>query len=137
MANALQAELDHLAECTIWNQGVVGLSRTVLESLVEALRNTDFALFVLNPDDLTEARGQSVATTRDNVIFELGLAIGSLGQSRTFMVMPAGGPDLHLPSDLLGLTVARYRPDRRDGNLRAALGPAATQVWEATRSFLR
>jgi ADP-ribose pyrophosphatase YjhB (NUDIX family) len=134
VAQALQAELDRWADCTIWNQGVMALSRTVLESLVAALARSEYAVFVLNPDDLLQMRGRELAATRDNVIFEIGLAIGSLGQHRTFMIMPANSPDLRLPSDLLGLTVATYRADRRDGNLRAALGPAATRLRETIAS---
>lgn len=39
--------------------------------------------------------------------------------------------DLHLPSDLLGLTPATFIPDRQDGNLVAALGPACSRIRRA------
>ena len=45
------------------------------------------------------------------------------------MVAPRGG-DLRLPSDLAGITTLQYKPDRKDGNLRAALGPAALEIQQ-------
>jgi hypothetical protein len=36
--------------------------------------------------------------------------------------------ELRLPSDLLGVSVLKYVPDRADGNLAAALGPATTRI---------
>ena len=61
---------------------------------------------------------------RDNVIFEFGLFIGKLGPEPVFFVIPRG-EELHLPSDLLGLTPLTFDPHRTDHNLRAALGPCA------------
>ena len=57
--------------------------------------------------------------------------IGRLGSERCFIIVPRGIEDLHLPTDLLGLAPANYEPDRQDGNLRAALGPACNWVRKA------
>ena len=54
--------------------------------------------------------------------------IGRLGRDRSVVVVPRGVEDFHLPTDLLGLTPLRYNPGRRDGNLRAALGPACNEL---------
>lgn len=128
MAHALQANLASQVECTVWDQGVFRLSHTALEALIGALSRVDCATFVFSDDDTATIRGALKSTTRDNVIFEFGLAIGMLGRESTFMVVPQGNEQLHLPTDLLGLTAATYRTDRGDGNLQAALGPAATQI---------
>src|SRR5690606_28986043 len=41
--------------------------------------------------------------------------------------------DMHMPSDLSGLAVATYDPKRCDGNVRAAVGAACTQIKLAVR----
>lgn len=131
LARAAQEELEHDVEATVWNQGVFDLSRNTMASLIDALEESDFALFILSPDDITKIRNRENQTVRDNVIFELGLFTGRLGIERCFMIVPAGVDDLHLPSDLAGLTPAYYQPDRQDGNLVAALGPACNRIRRA------
>ncbi len=114
LAHAVQQNLEHNAEVTTWDQGVFDLSRSSLESLLTTLDNQDYAAFVFAPDDITRLRGQPVSTVRDNVIFELGLFIGRLGRDRCFIILPEEQPDLHLPTDLIGLTPATYDPQRSD-----------------------
>lgn len=133
LAYAAQEELERDAEVTVWNQGGFELSKSAMENLMDTLDEVDFGLFVLAPDDVTEIRDQRKPVVRDNVIFELGLFIGRLGRERSYMVVPQGVGDLHLPTDLLGITPASYDADRQDGNLRAALGPACSRVRNAMR----
>jgi hypothetical protein len=129
VAKALQVGLDHSAEVTIWSQGVFGLSHGTLEDLVRASRRFDYAILVLTQDDLTQKRGSLGNSPRDNVIFELGLFMGALGRDRSFIVYSRDA-DLALPSDLAGVTAATYGA-RSDGNLRAALGAACTEIEDA------
>lgn len=128
LAYAVQEGLEHDGEVTVWSQGVFQLSRTSMASLVDQLDETDFAVFVLSPDDVSAIRGKNSTTVRDNVIFELGLFAGRLGPSRCYMIVPRGVEDLHLPTDLLGLTPGMFDPDRQDKNLVAALGPACNRI---------
>lgn len=133
LAYAVQEGLEHDVEATVWSQGVFALSRTAMASLIDTLDESDFGLFVLAPSDVTEIRNTSKQTVRDNVIFELGLFIGRLGSDRCFLIVPRGVEDLHLPTDLLGLTPANFDPDRQDGNMVAALGPACNRIRKAVR----
>lgn len=126
VAKAIQAELQYVAECELWSQGVFGLSGGTLESLVKGLAAFDFAILVLTPDDLVASRGDSRAAPRDNVLFELGLFIGGLGRERTFMVVDRSAA-LKLPSDLAGITPATFQPPGA-GSMQAAVGPACTAI---------
>ena len=129
IARHLQLGLEYVVECTIWSQGVFGLSRGNLENLVEAAPQFDFAVLVLTPDDLVTKREASGNIPRDNVIFELGLFMGVLGRDKTFMVS-CREDILELPSDLAGVQRATYGR-RGDGNLEAAMGPVCTRLQQA------
>jgi len=134
VAYAIQANLEREFEVTVWNQGVFTLSKSVLGSLLQALHKSDFGVFVLTPDDITIIRDRAKNTARDNVIFELGLFIGHLGKERAYFVVPSGVESLELPSDLAGITYARYRADREDENFEAALGPACQAIRKASQA---
>lgn len=126
VANELQALLDHDAEVTVWHQGVFDPSGGTLERLVQMAPTFDFAVLVLTPDDVQTKRDKSKNAPRDNVLFELGLFIGTLGRERTYFVHPRS--DMALPSDLDGITPITYDANRSDNNLQAAIGPVATSI---------
>lgn len=136
LASAMQESLEYVAEVTVWNQDVFKLSRYNIESLLESLEASDFGVFIFTPQDVINIRGTEKLTVRDNVLFELGLFIGKLGRERCFIVAPRGSEEeIHLPSDLLGITPALYEPNRQDKNLVAALGPAATKITRQIKSL--
>ena len=87
---------------------------------MKTAESVDFAIFIFTPDDIAEIRNQQEHIVRDNVLFELGLFVGTLGKERCFIVKPRD-TDLHFPTDLLGLTPADYNGERSDGNLEAAV----------------
>src|SRR5215470_7285769 len=125
IADAVQVVLDPVCEVELWTQGAFGLTQGTLESLIIASSRFDFAVLVLTADDLTVSRGAQKAAARDNVLFELGLFIGSLGRDRTFMLYDRTNPPT-LPSDLAGITAAHFAP-HASGNLEAALGAPCTK----------
>lgn len=115
----------------MWSQGVFDLGEHVLDGLVRKAKTVDFAILVLSPDDHVESRNAESQAPRDNVVFELGLFIGALGKDRTYMVHP-DGVSLKLPSDLAGITQARYRT-RSDNDVSAALSAVAIQLSDRIR----
>jgi hypothetical protein len=126
IAEAIQVNLDHACEVTVWSQGVFGLGEGSLEALVDRLESFDFAILVLTPDDVTTSRDVTQQSPRDNVLLELGLFIGALGRKRSFIVYDRNA-GLKLPSDLAGVTPATFQM-HADGNLRASLGAATTLI---------
>lgn len=131
IAYAAQENLEDCAQAIVWKQGLLELSKFLLESLLDTLDETDFGLFVFAADDMTRIRDQAMRTTRDNVIFELGLFIGRLGRERSFVIMPNDIPELHLPTDLMGLNTATFATPDNPRRMLAALGPACNKVRRA------
>ena len=134
VAQAIQTQLQHDSEVTVWNEGAFPLSGTTLEGLVNALDRFDFAVLILTPDDTVVSRVSEHLAARDNLLFELGLFMGRLGRSRTFVVCEHS-TRMKLPSDLAGVTVAKFMPERTDRNLLAAVGPACNQIRQAVRNL--
>lgn len=127
VAREIQSGLSHEnVMVVVWTNGVFLASQYPLESLEEELEAADFAIAVVHPDDVTETRGASQRTPRDNVVFELGLFVGRLGRERTLLVEPRSDP-AKLPSDLKGLTTIGYRTGA-PREMPALLGPACTEV---------
>lgn len=133
VADTLHSLLETVADPIVWDQGVFNLSSGTLEALIQITGKTDFAVLVLTGDDIVSIRSETLDAPRDNVIFELGLCMGSLGRDRTFMLSEQS-PTLKLPSDLAGITRATYGR-RADGNLHAALTTAALQIKSQIKSL--
>lgn len=129
MAYAIQENLEHdPVDVTVWTQGFFHLSQSTLSELIKGLSNFDLGAFVLTPDDIIIIRSQELASARDNVIFELGLFFGALGQDRAYYVIPRSEKNFRLPTDLLGIAAGTYDDKRTDGNLTAALGTFSNQI---------
>jgi len=133
VAEALQTSLHYSFEVTVWSQMLFPPSQTTLAPLIRKAQSTDFALFVFEPNDLTLLREQVVSTVRDNVILELGLFIGQIGLERTYFMIPEG-EQLHLATDLIGLTPLKYNSGHGDGLL-AGLGPVTYIMKQMAREL--
>lgn len=134
-AYTLQELLERYTECTVWDQDVFAPSSVTLLDLISRAQNSDYGVFVFSLDDTIKIRGKEEITVRDNVIFELGLFIGAIGISNCFIVMPRSVDDVHLPTDLTGITLLKYDEQRTDKNLKAALGPSSNQIRKALQRF--
>jgi hypothetical protein len=129
VAKVLNLNLDHVSTNTMWTDAFQ-LSSITLPALVEQTEINDFAIFVFSPDDDTKMRGTKQSVVRDNVLFELGMFIGALGPKRCFVVKPRS-VDLHIPTDLLGVTFADYDETRPIKELTAALNAPCTRIEHA------
>lgn len=127
VADAVNLVLDHDTQNTLWRTGTFKLGSSGLTDLVKKSSVVDFAVFIFTPDDLLTIRDKQHFVARDNVVFELGLFIGSLGIDRCYVIKPRG-IDMHIPSDLLGITTADYEPNRTDGDVASALNAACKLI---------
>ena len=130
MGEAIKAGLSH-AKVTVhlWTDNVFQPSTFTLESLENELAESDFAALVLAPDDLVTSRDATVPAPRDNVVFELGLFIGALGHTRTFLIRPFDA-DIKIPTDLAGFIPLTYSLNRESEPC-AAVTSLCTQLINA------
>jgi hypothetical protein len=77
---------------------------------------------------MLKTRESTYKVVRDNVNLELGIFVGNLGIKRCFIVAPREEFNFHLPTDLNGLTLLKFKSGREDGNLKAALGPCVSEI---------
>lgn len=135
IAELAQAELKNDAEPELWNNGTFRTTYVPIENLMSAVEQYHFALFILLPEDPVTIRDTSTLSVRDNVLFELGLFMGRLGRDRNFFITPQGTDksQLHLPSDLSGITPSSYDPSAT--NVRASVGTALVELKQSLRKF--
>ncbi|KJZ11521.1 hypothetical protein TW85_16990 [Marinomonas sp. S3726] len=127
IAEAINVNLDHDLEVTIWKNGTFKLSSTTIDDLVEKSSTVDFALFIFAADDIATIRNSKQHVVRDNVVFEMGLFVGAIGKERSFILKPRDEV-IHLPTDLLGVTPADYDSKRSDEDLVSATNRACALI---------
>ncbi|HVC82636.1 MAG TPA: nucleotide-binding protein, partial [Chloroflexota bacterium] len=134
MAHAILGRLEHKVDVKPWDIGVFQLSSTNIESLIAITKKMDFGVFVLTPDDIAKIRQKEYVAARDNVVFELGLFMGALGRDRCFMITPKGVNDFRLPTDLLGMVVAEYDPQRAKDDIDVSLVSPCRKILTAIKA---
>jgi hypothetical protein len=127
IANACNVALDYSAEVSVWPNIFDKAGTDTLSSLMTKADNVDYALFVFSPDDVITMRGNKQPTVRDNVLFELGLFIGSLGKERCFILRPRN-TELYIASDLAGINTLDFDINRSDTNLDCAVNAACIKI---------
>ena len=104
VAKALQTLVSGCADAKVWNEAdEFALGESTLDGLVKVGQVYDFALLVFGQDDSAMIRGAEFPTVRDNVIFELGLLMGTLGRGRAFWLSPRGAKAPRTMTDLSGI----------------------------------
>jgi CRP/FNR family transcriptional regulator, cyclic AMP receptor protein len=127
IAQEIQLCLKHdEVEVVVWTDGIFGPSGVPLDDLLKMVNESDFAVFVISSDDEVTSRKQEYNAPRDNTVFELGLFMGKLERSRTFIVKEDKS-DVKIPTDLLGITPLTYVL-RKGGKLSTALAPVCTEL---------
>lgn len=133
-ATLLAKELSAFAKPKLWSKGVFFAGGYPLTTLLKAIGEHDVGLFLFARDDVAHIQGKKVATTRDNVLFEFGMGLGSLGHERNFFMVPSGEPKLHVPSDLAGITWLSYVERATNGARAQAMRDAAGKLRETLKA---
>jgi predicted nucleotide-binding protein len=127
IAEHIQADLiGHDLDVTLWSHGVFRIGDYPIEALERGLAACDFAIAVIHPDDTVISRGVTMLSPRDNVTFELGMFMGTLGRERTIVMEPRD-QHIKLGSDLRGITTLAYR-NGPDDRLHDFLAPAGLEI---------
>ena len=109
IGRAIRSALEHdPIVVRVWSEDTFKASQFPVESLERELAKVDFAALVLSPDDTVISRDATMESPRDNLVFELGLFMGALGHSRTFLLHHRGS-GLKIPTDLSGFTPLTYQ----------------------------
>lgn len=140
IAQAVQNELRHRSNKgatsyfpVLWNQNVISKSKYTIPELLRQLKDSDCAIFIFGKDDVLNSRGQKKNVTRDNVIFEFGLATGVLGLEKSFIIK---SDKATLPSDFSGLSYANYREEYLELSTQAEIGSAVTEFEQSIKKIL-
>jgi predicted nucleotide-binding protein len=132
ICEAIQMLLHHDCEVIPWTTVCTPGEQTTVQ-LARMLQEVDFAIVVAGGNDVLVSRGKKTRAPRDNVLMELGLAIGALGLERTFLVFDQTAKP-KLPSDYDGITAVTYFPPQR-GTYESALGAACARIKRVIARF--
>ncbi|MCC7302802.1 MAG: nucleotide-binding protein [Bacteroidia bacterium] len=117
------------AECIVWeNIGVFEYNKSTFEALLKGRLLYDFAILVATKDDIVWWRRMVDSVPRDNVIFEFGLYLGALGDTRTLLLQEGG---VKLPTDLNGITLPRFSVKKN--NLESKLSEVAGYISKSIK----
>jgi predicted nucleotide-binding protein len=134
VAEKLIMFLDDFAEVTCWVD-VFQPGISALNSLVNIKDKFSFAIFIMTADDQLISRDANYNVPRDNILFELGLFIGSIGNERVFVICDKN-VETKILSDYSGITYINYNLERKDQNITAALRPCYVQIKEAMKNVI-
>ena len=135
----IETKSDGKIECTVWNEKrLFKLSYATIDSLIniadDLKNNNGYAILLFTPDDeVTLNKGKTGKESihmcpRDNVVFEMGLFMGSLGRDHVICVRPEN-KDLRILSDWKGMTDALYKYQTR--NIKKSMNRPAEEIVDA------
>jgi hypothetical protein len=117
-------------ECTIWNDDTVFTGqRSFFDNLLKAAHRFDYGIFVATADDLAIIRKFFGKIPRGNVVFEMGLFLGSLGMMRAFLLVEKV---CKLPSDFNGISLSRFSSKSVNSK---SLAPILKQINDTRNSY--
>lgn len=96
-----------------WDEpGLFVPGESTMISLMKIKKDVDAAIMVYSPDDKVWFREQEKEQPRDNVLFEHGLFVGSLGHNKAIIITT--NQNVKIPTDLFGLTHIHFSKNRKN-----------------------
>lgn len=128
----IESEMGDWLECDLWNGGkIFDLNTSALDALMRASRKYDYGILVATKDDITKSRGTEAHVPRDNVMFEMGMFLGSLGLTRAFLFVERHSK---LPTDYNGITVPYFEKDV-EGSIEEAVHKVKSAIVNSKSSY--
>lgn len=129
IVEAITIKLSTSCDVSQWDNAFDPSSFT-FPTLVKKANEVNFAIFVFHPDDEIIIRENTYSIVRDNVLFELGLFVGTLGIDKCFIICPDSMDQktLRIPTDLSGITYCTYDPKRIVSEPLDAVSPACGRI---------
>jgi hypothetical protein len=115
----------------LWQDGdIFTMNKSALDSLIRASRRFDYGILVATKDDKLLSRWKGHSVPRDNVIFEMGMFLGSLGLTRAFLLVEENAK---LPTDYNGITRAVF--SKRKKNLEKKIAEIIEVIKKTKQSY--
>lgn len=109
----IESKCNDWLDVVLWEEGnIFAMNNNTLDCLIKVSMTYDYALLVASSDDVVLSREKLHVIARDNVVFEAGLFLGSLGKDRALMVVDES---IKLPTDYNGVTNIQYINGNMDG----------------------
>jgi hypothetical protein len=120
----------------LWNQDIFLAGNNIIDALIDETKRCDFAIFVFSPDDIIKIKEHTFEAPRDNVVFELGLFIGSLGKECCYVVKPKNNNNFRILTDYLGVVTTNYDIDLFHNNPKGSIIALCKDIRNALTDVL-
>lgn len=111
------------------------LTGDLLTNVVNLFAGSEVCVVFLTAEDCCITKGQERLRLRQNVVFELGMAIFRLGRDRCILLsdFDPADPRIELPSDLNGVDIKHFTPGNQEQVFHAVLD----KILQLSRSSVR
>jgi len=110
---SIQNNLSDTAHVELWTQDIQTL-HDYLSDLIDRSKKSDFAVFILSPDDMTKSRDVEEASPRDKHSLR-GRAVYWLARTRSSFLACSKGYRTKKATDLSGITLLMYATPQKVG----------------------
>ena len=109
------------------------LTRELLSDVMDLFRESEFCVAFLTADDICVIGETNHYRLRQNVVFEIGMALIQLGRERCILLSDFDGmtANVELPTDMNSLEIRQFAPDRVDDVIEDVLRKILKEIGRA------